>query len=165
MHPDQKLDEAVSNIKSFQEKMKEASANTKDVKDGVATPEEEQQEPAYRLYNQIAETCINVIKLPTFQQGFAEVSKSIGPETAQKLVEMMVLSMAHSAHNAIAFYDSLLKKELDNQFQNLGKAINQLGGTVNGHTGALEVFKQRLGEISKKLQLDELKIDQEPPNN
>lgn len=158
------LNDSVENLKSFQEKLKEATTSTQDVKEGVATPEEEKQEPAYILYNKIAENSINILQLPTFVQGFKEIGEKFGEDISKKLAEMMVIAMAHSAHSAITFYDDLLKKELSKQFEHFGKSLNTVIGTVNGHNGALTVFKTRLGNIEKKLKIEQLMDEPEKPN-
>ena len=59
------LNESIESIKRMQAKMEEAAGNTEDVKNGDATKEEEMQEPAYVLFNGIAETSIKILQSPT----------------------------------------------------------------------------------------------------
>ena len=153
------LNESIDDIKNFQKDMEEASGNTEDVKNGTATKEEEQQEPAYILYKGISESSIGIMQSPIIVNMFEALSEQLGEETTKKIVEAFTIMMTTSAYNAVVFYDELLKKELTQQFDNVSKAFSNIGANVTAHTGVLEVFKKRLDEISKSLQIDEIKKD------
>jgi len=150
------LEDSIKDLESFKDKMKQSSEQTDDVKEGRSTAEEEQQEPAYVLYNAIVETSIEIMKLPSFVKGFNHIADKFGEDCAKELSEMMVIAMTQSAHNAILMYDSLLKEELTKQFDHYGKALNECIGIVNAHNSVLEVYKSKLGTIEKNIKLESM---------
>lgn len=148
------LNDSVNELKQCQENIKKKAEESDDVKDGKCTAEEELREPAYVLYNQIAESSIRILQLPEVVNIFAKLSSNIGDDIAKALVELMALTMTQSAHQAVLFYDDLLKTELTKQFDNIGEHLNDTRAIVEGHTGALSVFKTQLNEIQSKLKKD-----------
>lgn len=151
-----KLAESIDSIKKFQFNLNEAAEHTQDVKDGVSTPEEERQEPDYILFNHIAESTINILQLPSIEKAFDSIAEKLDEDTAQHLAEMIALSMVHSAYDAVAFYDGLLKKELDKQFNHFADKINEIDSVVTAHNGALQVCQEKLGIIEKNIKINSL---------
>lgn len=148
------LNDSVNELKQCQDNLKKKAEEAADVKDGKCTAEEELREPAYVLYNQIAESSIRIIQLPEVVNIFAKLSGTLGDDIAKALVELMALTMTQSAHQAVLFYDDLLKAELTKQFDNVGEHLNGTRAIVEGHTGALSVFKTQLNEIQSKIKKD-----------
>lgn len=145
------MSDAIDGIEAFKDRLKKATEETEDVKNGDATPEEEQKEPDYILFNAIADNSIEIMKMPIMVDFFSKISTKLGEDLTENLIEMLAIIVSNSSYAAVQFYDSLLKEELGAQFQNVGDAFNALGADVNAHTGALEVFKDRLTNIEKRL--------------
>lgn len=151
------LADAVKSIENFKNNMKEATKHTKDVKEGSCTPEDEQKEPAYILYDGIADGSISILESPVFIEGFKKISDKLGDEVSRSLAEMLAIAMTKSAYSAITFYDDLLKAELQKQFDNYGSSLNGVIAKTNGINGAMEVFKKRIGDMENKLKIDSIK--------
>lgn len=148
------FNDSVNELKQCQEDMKKKAEESPDVKEGKCTLEEELQEPAYLLYNQIAESSIRILQLPEVVKTFSALSDKFGDDLAKSFVELLALTMTQSAHQAVLFYDDLLKAELTKQFDNVGEHLNDTRAIVEGHSGALSVFKTKLNEIQTKLKKD-----------
>ena len=153
------MNDSIENIKDFQKKMEDASGNTEDVRSGMSTKEEEQQEPAYLLLNGIADTSVKILQMPTVAAFFEKLSNKLGSDLTHDLIEVLTIIMSNSAYEAVVFYDELLKRELTKQFDNVGETFNKIGADVNAHNGVLSVFKARLDEIEKSLKIDKIKKD------
>lgn len=156
---DNKLNESISELNDLKEKIGEAASKADDVQSGELSAEEEQQEPEYILLNKITDMVIEVLQLPSFVEGFNTISLIVGEESAKKVAEMMAVAMSHSATSAIMFYDEYLNNELSKQFDRYGEALNNTIAVVNGMSAAIEVLKQRIGDVEKKVEL--LKIESE----
>lgn len=129
------------------------------MKSGKCTAEDEKQEPGYLLFKAISESSIEILQQPSVVELFKKVSENIGEDVSKSLVELLAISMSHSAHNAIIFYDQMLKGELTRQFDHYGDHLNAIGGTVRSHDSVLEVFSKRLSKIETTLKLNEVKSE------
>lgn len=145
------MSDSIDGIAAFQERLKKATEETEDVKNGDATPEDEQQEPDYILFNAICDSSIEIMSKPIIVEFFSKISDKLGEDLTHNMIEMMAIIMSNSAYAAVQFYDNLLKDELRKQFENIGNTFNLLGADVNAHTGVLEVYRSRLDEIEKRL--------------
>jgi division protein CdvB (Snf7/Vps24/ESCRT-III family) len=145
------LNESIDDIKGFKEKLKEATKFTEDVKNGDATPEDEQQEPDYILYQAIADSSIQIMQMDEVINLFSKLSSKLTEPLTKDLITLLTIVMTNSSYNAISFYDNLLKDELQAQFQAICDAFNQMAGEVHAHTGVFEVYKKRLDTIESRL--------------
>ena len=137
--------------------LKKAAENSEDVKSGLSTPEEEMQEPGNVLFNAISEISIKILEDPAVSEQFIVLAKELSAEAVKALINAMAIAMTYSAYHSIAFYDDLLKKELEKQFQNIGHHINLGKADMEGYESVIKVLKTKIGEISEKLQIIELK--------
>lgn len=145
------LNQSIDDMKKFKEKLEEATHHTEDVENGDATPEEEQHEPDYILYQAIADNSIQIMQMDEVINLFTKISNSVGGDITKDLITLLTIIMTNSAYSAISFYDNLLKDELQAQFVNIGDAFNNIGADVNAHTGAISVHKASLEAIEKRL--------------
>lgn len=111
----------------------------------------DKEEPGYILYTSILETSKEILQSPVFVESFQKIAERLGKEETRALTTMMSLAMTHSAYNAIQLYDTLMTQQLNKTVENFNSTLSELAGTVNGHQGALEVFKKRLDTIEEKL--------------
>lgn len=148
------LNDTIRDLENMRKAMNESIEQSEDVKNGKCTIDDEKHEAGYILYNQIAETNIKILSMPTTVEIFSKLSESLGEEMSRSLVELLAITMTQSAHQAIIFHDNLLKEEISKQFDNLVEHININHAEIAAHTGAIKVFKAQLNEIQKKLQID-----------
>lgn len=157
--------EAINDIKNMKKAMHKASTQTEDVKNGNKTPEEEQADPGYILFDHISDVCIELLQLPDIINSMNDIASiitpSIGKENADKIMSdictIMAVMTTHSSFRAIAFYDNEAAKSLNQQFNAYNDVIAKMGGIINGHSGVLEVFKQQIEECRQKLGLVNIK--------
>lgn len=149
--------DTIEEIIRSQQRTTESLKDKQDVKDGKTTVEEEQEEPGYLLYNQIANSMMDILKQPEITNGFVEIGKKLGADISTTLVNIISIATVTASHNAIVFYDELLKKELTNQLQFFGGHLNECKADITAYKSVLEVFKKRLDTIEKQMKLDEIK--------
>lgn len=135
-------------LKKQQDLYKKAE-ESEDVKAGNCTAEEERQEPGYVLYHQISQSIVDILNQPEIANVFKSLGKEVGDDLARNLVLAIAMSMSSAAHNAIVFYDELLKGELDKQFENIAHHVNLCKADIVAHQSVLEVFRNRLDNLEK----------------
>ena len=151
------FDDAIKDLENMRKAMKESLKQDKDVKDGVCTEEDQMNDPSYVLFDQITKSTIGILKQPELEKIFTKISESLGEDTAKGLIEVFSASMTHSAYEAVVFYDNLLKVELTNQFDNIGKFVNNLAADIKAHNAVLEVHKKDINEIKQQMLIDRFK--------
>jgi len=155
------LKKTVEDLRESKEKinaeLKKAAESSEDVKSGVSTVDEELQEPSTILFNAITDMSVKILEDPVINQQFAVLAKEISNESVNALITTIAIAMTHSAYNSIAFYDGLLKEELDKQFKNIGHHVNLLKADVDGYSSVIKVMRTQIDDISKKLQVDAIK--------
>lgn len=156
-----RLDKEIETIRKQQQAVNESAKEVKEVKEGKCTLEDELKEPKYVLYNQITECTIQILQSPTVVDAFTMLSEKLGDEVAGALVDIFAISMTNSAHQAVLFYDELLKKELTKSFDSVGHHINLAKADIQAHTGAIDVFRKRLDKLEQKQKIDKIKKDNE----
>lgn len=143
--------ESIDDINRTKEKLEEAAENSEDVKNRTSTPEKEKQEPGYIIYNAIMNTTVKILQSQTMVEVFDKFAKQFGPEMSKELITALSLAMTHSSYNAIVLYDEMLKKEIQKAFDIQSDAINKIAASVNGHQGALEIYKKRLEDVERAI--------------
>ena len=146
----QKAEDFVKEVRQFQEHLNEAAENTSDVKEGRCTPEDEKNEPAFKLYNSIAETTIKTLQNDMVQKAMLVIGEKLGPDLLQAFVEVLTISMTYSAHEAVICYDEMLKAELTREFNNLGEIVNKTRATVQAHVGVLQGHRNKIQALENK---------------
>ena len=129
----------------------------KQFRDAINKELKDNDSDSSKLYMNIANTMVTLFSLDSVKTAYNKVSESLDEEASSDLLMLLVLIITHASYNSIAAYDTLLKAELTDQLQKYGYQLNLTAATVNGHTGVLEVFKKRIGELEKKNKLDEIK--------
>ena len=137
----------VKEAQQFQKNLEEAAKHTKDVQDGKCTPEEEKEEPAFKLYNSIAESTVKILQNDVVQKGLMEIGEKLGPEVMSAMVQILTISMTYSAHEAVVFYDELLKQELQRNFNQMGEALNATNALVRAHDAMIKIHQKKIQEL------------------
>lgn len=159
MATEDRLKAAIESVKKSQERANKAAEETEDVKSGKCTAEDEKKEPGFVLFNQITASVIETLQKPEIIKTFNAVGEKIGEQLASDLVMSIAICCATSAHNAITFYDDLLKKELNVQFDSLTKHVNMCKGDLTAYQSVLQVFKARLDKIEEPMKVSQAMRD------
>lgn len=149
------LNDAVEDIKKVQQAVHDTVNESEDVKNGNCTAEEESAEPGRVLFDKISENVINILQNPDIVRVFVDIGKKFDEKTSQDLTVMMAVCMSQSAYQALLFYDSLLKDELQRNYDVFNNNINLCKSSIEAHESALTIFRKKLSDIDKKLMADE----------
>jgi hypothetical protein len=152
------LEESVKEVEKTMETFNQLIEESEDVKEGRTTSEEEKQEPGNMLFIKISEMVISILKDPNFTKSFKKISESgLGDDATRELVNILAITSANSAYQALIFYDELLKKELTKQFDHIAHHINIDKSDISGIKSACEVFGKKIGNIENTIKASELK--------
>lgn len=144
------------------DKLKETAKNIEEDAKKTAKENEENIDFGLKLYNGIMNTVVEILRTDSIVNRFADITNAIndrpdfGDKVLKPFIEIMSVCMAQSAYQSLIFYDELLKQELDKSFKIVGEGLNTHNAELAAHQGAMEVFKQRLGEVEKALKLDKI---------
>lgn len=145
------LKKSIESLKRASDELVNIAKESDDVKSGKCTLEEELNEPAYVLFNQISESSVKILENEAINQAVIELSKQIGEDASIHLAELITIAMTNAAYYAVLSYDNLLKKELTKQFENVSHHINLSKSDIEGHAAVLTVFRKRLSDIEDRL--------------
>lgn len=115
---------------------------------------DENNDPAFVLYNTIANNAVELLQNETVIETFRKLSPVLGNDGTKSMIEMFSILLTQSAYQAVLFYDNLLKEELSAQFNHFATHINTARADIEAHHGALTVFRKQLGEIQTKLNIE-----------
>lgn len=151
------LNEAIENIAKMQDNLKNNVEEMlkKDSADGEKV--EAKDDPIYRLLGGILGNSASILSNPAVMELLNKLTPKIGKEETLSLVQTLSIIMSYSAYSSILLYDDLLKEQIQVEFDHIAKHLNYVKADVSGQQSALEVFKKRLGEVEKKLKIDEIK--------
>lgn len=111
---------------------------------------DDKDEPGYILYSAILNTSKEILSSPVFTESFKKIEKVLGTEETKALLTVLSLAMTHSSYNTIQLYDMLLTENVNKMIGDINEELGTLRGTINGHQGAMEVFKKRLDKLEGK---------------
>ena len=173
------LKDSIEGLKELQDVHDKILEEVDDVVKGETTKEEEAAEPENLLFKQIYELAIRVLSDPSIDESFSIVADNLtkcfeDPETdkpaavktaTSAIVNIVAMSLVSSAYNSILFYDGLLKKELDAQFDHMAHHVNMSKADIEGLKALTAIFRRQISDINKKLQIDDIndQIGNEPP--
>lgn len=153
------LDEITRKLEKHKEAFKKWIENPEEYKKEFKDASDVDITPAMELYTSIAESSINILQNPDVVNIFKQISESIDDKLSARIVELMAITMTQSAHNAILYYDDMLKKELNKQFEHIAHHVNLCRADVDGHTAVLDTFRKRIGDVENKLKVSEFVKD------
>ncbi len=147
----------IHTIHNLQDAEKKTIEESPDVKSGETTVAEEMQTVGHVLFSQISGMMVKILDAPEVKAGYRIIANAgLGEEPTKHLIGILAMACATSAYNAILFYDDLLRVELTKQFDALSHFTNNNIADINGIKSACEVFQKKIGEIEKKLKLDDV---------
>lgn len=150
------FDSTIENLKKSTETVDKVTRKAAAEESGQPDdPKEPNREPAYVLYNMIANGSIELLQNESAIKAFQKLAEKTDGETAKLMIEMFAIMLTQSAYNAVVFYDELLKQELTKQFDHFADNINQNRAAISGQHGAILVFKKQLDEIQSKLKIEQ----------
>lgn len=145
-----KLDLAVEDIKKLKAGAKKVAENSEDVKSGKCTVEDEMAEPAFRLYDQIANANIEILQNPEMVKAFNNIAECTSDELASNLAVVVAVAMTQASHQAILFYDELLKHEIDTALDYVYEGLNNMAADNEGLHKAFTAMKNKIDELTKE---------------
>lgn len=143
------LQDSIASMQKMRDTVKNAAKEHPDVKSGKITVEDQLKEPGYILYDQIVNSVVDTLSTPNVASLFVKLGERLGEEFSQNFVSILALCMASSSHNAIVFYDELLKEELQSKFREISQHINICETDVQAFGKAMEVFKKRIDALDE----------------
>jgi hypothetical protein len=150
----QPLEDSINDMKDVQEKLENATKP-----DSQDTPDSKDDKGAANiLFKQISETSIEILQTPEVEAMLDKISQNSGlnQNSMSALVSLIAICMTHSAHNAILFYDDLLKKELTKQMDNISHHMNLCKADIEGIKGAIQIHQKQIGIINNSLKIDDV---------
>lgn len=151
------LAKAAQEIEDLANSARAMAEQSPDVKEGRISVEDELKEPAYVLYDQITKCTANIFRQPGIAGTFKHLSTIIGEEATADVMNIVAVCMTHSAHQAVLFYDDLLKDELKKQLDRIIEQTNKNGADLVAHGSAIKVFRKAINDINEKLLIDKIK--------
>lgn len=149
------LNDVVNRMKSFSDSVHKAAENMEKsakTEEEKAAAEEVKESAAVKLYNAITDATVDILRQPTVVKIFDEFGSKIGKDFSSKLVELVAITMSHSAVHAIIAYDGLLKHDLEEHDKQIFEALNILLADDKGHDMAIKEIRDRISEMQKKLE-------------
>lgn len=147
-------------INTLNERNKEVDKFTRKIDEEMKedyNKNEENDNPAFILYNSITKTSIELLQSESAIETFKKIESKIGEDATKSMIEMFAIMLTQSSYDAVLTYDSLLKKELDKQFDHFAEHLNIAKADIEAHQGALTVFRKQLNEIQTKLEISKIK--------
>ena len=142
------------NIDALDEETRKLDKERDDSNDESSDKESENTNPAYIIYKAISDSSIEMLQSKEVVDTFKVIANAVGEDVSKKMVEMFAILLTQSAYSAVMFYDGLLSKVLESQFNHFAESINTNKADIEGHHSALKVFKKQLGEIQNKLNIE-----------
>lgn len=150
------LEKAAQDIEALSGAVRLMAENSPEVKAGKISVEDELKEPAYVLYEQITKSTAAIFRDTGIASTFKHLSGKIGEEATADIMNLIAICMTQSAHQAVIFYDELLKVELKAELDTIIKQTNNNGASIKAHDAVIKVFKSALDKINKKLLIDDI---------
>lgn len=72
------------------------------------------------------------------------------------IINLIVFASCSATHQAIYFYNELLHQNLEVKFLEHQKIIEEINMHSEVHEAAMKIFNERLNEVRKKIQVDEI---------
>lgn len=148
------LERAAKDIEALTGAVRLMAEQSPEVKEGKISVEDEMKEPSYVLYGQITKCTAAIFRDQGIASTFKHLSEHIGEEATADIMNLIAVCMTQSAHQAVIFYDELLKEELKHEFHRVIEQLNSNTATLQAHDGAVKVFKAAIDKINKKLLID-----------
>lgn len=135
------------------DKLKETSDKIKEMTDNAdkGASKELKDDPSYQLYQHIFETTSRVFDADETKEIFKVISSKMGEEISISLMSLMVLTVTHSAYDAIAFYDNHISDILNEQFTQIIDHVNGQNAAIDGMQSAMQIYRKQLNDISSKI--------------
>lgn len=154
-----RLDQDTIDHEMIQEKLRKIAEANEDVQSGKISVEDELKEPDYVLYGQILKSTTDILRTPETKKLFDQIRIQFGEDLTAALMEFFAAAITQSSYNAVIFYNGLLKEELTQQFDHMGKPLNQCIAEVKAHDGVLRSFGKRITRLESIQKVDDIKMN------
>lgn len=163
----QHIENSINKMKEVQQRVEEAvseqQAESTDTENTEA-PQQSTVDPVGNvLFNQITESTIKIMQSPEIEKSLVLIGENMkmDEKSIAALINVIAIAMTNSAHQAILFYDDLLKAELGKQFDNVGHHINLGKADMEAFKSVLQVHQKQMNEIKTALKLADIKKENE----
>lgn len=112
--------------------------------------------PDDQLIEKIVSNTVSIFSSKEMQDIIKSFNTTFDEKTTAGIINMIAYASSVAAHQAIVFYDDMLRKELIVQFQDIINANNINASELTVLKSVMEVFKSRLDEIRNRIQNDEV---------
>ena len=150
------LAQAAKDIESLADSVRQIAAESPDVKAGRISVEDELKEPGYVLYTQIAKCTASIFSNQMVADTLKHLGSKIGEEAAADIMNLLAVCMTQASHQAIVFYDDLLKVELKQHMDRIIEQTNKNSATLQANNSVLQVYRKAINAINQKLMLSEI---------
>ena len=147
------VDELTTSLKSILEEAKKA-AEGKKLEGDLAMD--------HFVITGIAEDSLAILENEDVKLGIDKITKNMESipdheNTVGAIVTLIVTAASNASYRAMIRYDSMLKSELDKQFENIAHHINLTKADMEGVKAAIQVHTKSIGELQNKVQIDSIK--------
>lgn len=151
------MSNSIDDLNKIKSVVKDSAKETEAVKEGVVTEEEKQKEPAFALFDSIANSSIEILQSEGVVKAFSGIAPALGEEGTKSLIDLITIVMIQSSYYAILQYDEMLKSELDKHFDAIVNNLNICKSDLEAYKSALQVFRKSLNEVKSTLQIEGFK--------
>lgn len=135
------IDEFDSNINKSQKNLDEMVKNNN---------------PDDQLIEKIIGNTVSIFSSKEMQDIIKSFNTTFDEKTTAGIINMIAYASSVAAHQAIIYYDDMLRKELIVQFQDIINANNINASELTTLKSVMEIFKSRLDEIRNRIQNNEV---------
>lgn len=134
--------------------LQDVADGVKEVKDAIdATLKEKNPEELDShenlLFDEISNTVIKILTDPSTNAAYARLKEKLNTDISKELVELISTVTTFATYNAIAFYDMMIKEQIQSNFKEFGDIILR-------HDGDIEVLRLKVGDIEKRLLINKV---------
>lgn len=108
------------------------------------------------LIEKIINNSIMITKSPQMVEVIKKLKTKLDEETLSCILNLVVYTSSAAAHQAIMFYDEILRQKLITDFVNIEKAVQEHSIKSDIALDSTKILNVRLNEVREKLQLDSL---------
>lgn len=149
------IEQYIEQIKDMRNTVRKIAENAPEVKEGKITVEDELQEPAYVLYNNIIDSVVSYFEMPGIQTSWRVIADKIGADAAGGIMSIMAVGISHCSYQAVLHHDEILKREIENQFELIIKRCNDNTADATACKGAISVLRADIEKITSRFKLEE----------
>ena len=148
----QNLEETVkkfdATMKQMEDEVKEAYSDLKQSQESVAYDD--------TLIEKIIHNSIMITKSPQMVEVITKLKSKIDEEELAAILNLVIYTSSAAAHQAIIFYDEVLRQKLLVDFNKVEEFVNNNAVDNMVAIEQIKILNKRLNEVREKLQIDDI---------